>query len=213
MRRADGFTLMEVLVASMIVGIIGVAFASFYLAMVNSFSWASSETVLQRQGGLALETIARQARRASTIATGCAPAGSLGDSLQLTVVAPLSGAGTYCYYAGTGTNGATTGALCERFTPAAGGASACRDLLGEGQGALARKTLQSSLTVIRQSSPANPACPRRSVAGQPAGVALAVNDYCLILTTPASAPGIEVAFAISDGLAIRTFAATVNRRN
>jgi prepilin-type N-terminal cleavage/methylation domain-containing protein len=213
MRRPGGFTLIEVLVASMIVGIIGVAFASFYLAMVNSFSWTSSENVLQRQGGLALETIARQARRASSISTGCAPGGSLGDSLQLTVAAPLSGAGTYCYYAGTGANGATTGALCERFTPAAGGASACRDLLGEGQGGLIRKTVQARLEVIRQSSPANPACPRRSMAGQPAGVALAVNDYCLILTTPAAAPGIEVAFAISDGLAVRTFAATVNRRN
>jgi prepilin-type N-terminal cleavage/methylation domain-containing protein len=213
MRRAGGFTLIEVLVAAMLVGIIGVAFASFYLAMVNSFSWTSSENVLQRQGGLALDTIARQARRASTIATGCAPAGSLGDSLQLTVTAPLSGAGTYCYYAGTGGNGAATGALCERFTPAAGGASGCRDLLGEGQGGLLRKTLQSQLTVIRQTSPAHPACPRRSAAGVPAGVALAVNDYCLILTTPTTAPGIEVAFAITDGLAVRTFAATFNRRN
>src|SRR5262245_31495016 len=87
-----GVTILEALVASVVVAFAGLALTSFYLAMVNSFAWAHSETVLQRQGSLVLDVIGRQSRRASNVAAGCAPAGSVGDSLQVTVAAPLSGA-------------------------------------------------------------------------------------------------------------------------
>jgi Tfp pilus assembly protein PilW len=207
-----GVTIIEALVASVVVAFAGLALTSFYLAMVNSFAWAQSETVLQRQGSLVLDVIGRQSRRASSVAAGCAPAGSVGDSLQVTVSAPLSGAGTYCYYAGTGANGAVAGALCERFTPAAGAAGSCRDLL-DGQGGLARRALQSRLTLLHQTNPVDPTCPRRSAPGQPLGVPLAATEYCLVLASSPSVNGVEVGFTIGDGMASRQFAATFNLRN
>jgi prepilin-type N-terminal cleavage/methylation domain-containing protein len=213
MKDQRGFTLVELLVASLIGAIAAMAMGSFYVAMVNSFAWAGSETVLQRQGGLALDAIGNKVRQASGVGAACAPAGTAGTSLRITISPPLAGAGDYCYYAGSGANGATAGALCERYTSPAGVAAPCRDLLSEGQGGLARKTRQARLTILTQTAPGSAACPRLAVAGAPGGTPLAAGQPCLILSSPAGAASVELAVAITDGMAVREFAATFNFRN
>jgi pilin/secretion family protein with methylation motif len=217
MRNVRGVTILELLVATLVGAIAAMALSSFYVALANSFAWAGSETVLQRQGGLALDAIGHRVRRASAVAASCAPAGSVGFSLDVTVkipgAAPPTDEAHYCYYAGSGANGATAGALCERYTSPAGVVGACRNLLNEGQGALLRKSRQARLTLLTQTSPASAACPRVPTAGTPGGTALAAGQPCLVLTAPAGVPAVDVGMALTDGMAVREFAASFNYRN
>lgn len=213
MSSQRGFTLVELMVASAIGVIVLLGSMSMYLATTRAFAQSSSQVVLQRQGTLAVQQIAQQLRRASTLGTACAPAGTTGRSLLVTinntVPASLADAGTYCYYAGSGTNGAAAGALCERFTPVGGVAGSCRDLLAGPQAALVRQTGQTGISLVRQPTPADPGCPRHSDA--PA-TAIPGGQYCLAVTL-AAADTADAGFAITDGLNGMTFNISLMLRN
>lgn len=223
-----GFTLVELIVAGAIGAVVLLAVFSMYRATRTSFEQAGSQTALQRQGTLALQAIQREAQRAATVAyNSCAPAGTTSRSLLLTVndttppSLPAAEIGDYCYYAGNGANGAAAGALCERFALNTGGVlgpfGPCRDLLGGPQASLVRQTGQAGVSLVVQSSPANPLCPRNTTdsAGSPVagGQAIAAGTQCLALGQVAGSTTGDVAFAITDGLNAMTFTATLMLRN
>ncbi len=225
-----GFTLVELIVVGALGAVVLLGVFSMYRATRTSFEQSSSQAYLQRQGPLALQAIQRQAQRASAstvqAAPGCAPTGTTGRSLLLTVPdtnpssLSVNETGDYCYYAGNGANGAAVGALCQRFTPDrgpnAGVAGACWDLLA-GQGALVRQTGQAGVSLIVQSNPSDPLCPRNTTdaAGTPVagGQAIAAGTRCLALGQVAGSTTGDVAFAITDGLNAMTFTASLMLRN
>lgn len=222
-----GVTLIELMVASAIGVVVLMGVFSMYGVTRTSFEQSSSQAYLQRQGTLALQALQRQAQRAATtIYNTCAPAGTTSRSLLLTVndttppSLPAAEIGDYCYYAGNGANGAAAGALCERFALNTGGVlgpfGPCRNLLA-GQGALVRQTGQAGVSLITQSSPADPLCPRNTtdaggtlVSG---GQAIATGTHCLALGQVAGTTTGDVAFAITDGLNAMTFTASLMLRN
>lgn len=231
-RDERGVTLVELMLASAIGVVVLLGVFSMYRATRTSFEQSSSQAYLQRQGTLALQAIQRQAQRATTTTyNSCAPASTTSRSLLLTVsvtnpLAPLplpaAEIGDYCYFAGNGANGAAAGALCERFalmdipSGVLGPFGPCRDLLA-GQGALVRQTGQAGVSLITQSSPADPLCPRNTtdaggnlVSG---GQAIAAGTHCLALGQVAGSTTGDVAFAISDGLNAMTFTASLMLRN
>ena len=229
-RDERGVTLVELMLASAIGVVVLMGVFSMYGVTRTSFEQSSSQAYLQRQGTLALQAIQRQAQRASTstvqAAPGCAPTGTTGRSLLLTVndttpaSLPAAEIGDYCYYAGNGANGAAAGALCERFALNTGGVlgpfGPCRDLLS-GQGALVRQTGQAGVSLIVQSNPSDPLCPRNTTdaAGTPVagGQAIAAGTHCLALGQVAGSATGDVAFAITDGLNAMTFTASLMLRN
>ena len=228
-RRADqrGFTVIELLLAVAIGAVVLMGVFSMYRATANALRESSSQAALQRQGALALQAITRQALRASSIAFNtCAPAGTTSRSFQLAVTdttpASLAAAevGTYCYYAGNGANGAAVGALCQRLTPVGGVAGPCWNLLASPQPALIQQTAQPGVSLIPQTSPADPLCPKNptDAAGNPVagGQAIATGVHCLALGRSAGPGGQDmgdIAFAITDGFSSMTFTASLMLRN
>jgi prepilin-type N-terminal cleavage/methylation domain-containing protein len=222
-----GLTMVELLVAVAIGGVVLMGMFSLYRAAAYAFVEASSQAALQRQGTLALEAITSQGWRASTITFNtCAPAGTTSRSLQLTVndttpaSLPAAQLGTYCYYAGNGANGAPAGALCQQFTPVGGVADSCWNLLDGPQTELIRRTGQAGVWLVPQTNPATPVCPRNptDAAGNPVagGQAIANGVHCVALgqSTGAGAQDTgDVAFAITDGVNSMTFSASLMRRN
>lgn len=217
-----GFTLVELTLASVLGVVVLLGVFSLYLATTTAFDQSSSQATLQRQGTLAVDAIARQARRASAIARSCTPAAPAGTGrvLEFTIsdTTPLSDVGSYCYYAGTGTS---AGALCERFTPAGGAPRACSNLLGGPQSFLVRQTGQAGITLILQPNAACPRNTRDNTTGQPVttGEAIPAGQYCLALSVGPPAPvtpadtNADIAFAITNGLDVMTFTVSLTRRN
>lgn len=229
MNGQRGFSLIELTIASAIGTVVLLGVFSLYLATTTSFSQSSSQGYLQRQGTLTTDAIARRVRGASAIARSCtpsAPGGTTGRVLELTLSSPpnpLSEAGAYCYYAGNGGNGVAAGVFCERFTPTVGGAGPCRNLLAGPQSSLVRQTGQAGITLIQQTTPVDPRCPRntRDATGAPVslGEVIAAGQYCLGLSvgppppvTPADTNA-DIAFGITDGLDGMTFSVSLTRRN
>jgi prepilin-type N-terminal cleavage/methylation domain-containing protein len=222
-----GLTMVELLVAVAIGGVVLTGMFSLYRAAAYAFVEASSQAALQRQGTLALEAITSQGWRASTIAFNtCAPAGTTSRSLQLTVSdttpasLPAAQLGTYCYYAGNGANGAPAGALCQQFTPTGGVADPCWNLLDGPQAELLRRTGQAGVWLVQQTNPVTPVCPRNptDAAGNPVagGEAIASGAHCVALgqsTGPGGQDAGDVAFAITDGVNSMTFSASLMLRN
>ncbi|HXJ78983.1 MAG TPA: hypothetical protein VMS64_09905 [Candidatus Methylomirabilis sp.] len=223
-----GSTLLELLVAATIGVVVLLGMLSLYLATSTAFDESTSQVALQREGALALQVIMHQGVRASAVAFNtCGPAGSNSRSLQLTVTdttppsLPASQLGTYCYYAGNGSNGAPAGALCQSFTPAGGKTGPCWNLLGAPQpGLIQRAGAAAGVTLIQQTSPANPLCPRNptDTSGSPVagGQAIASGVHCLALarsTGPGGQATADIAFAITDGLNGMTFTASLMLRN
>lgn len=101
--------------------------------------------------------------------------------------------GTFCYRAGTGANNA--GALCQDS------GAGCRDLLAGLQTGAGFTRGLSRIALLRQPNPADPRCPP-----------VAAGQFCLTLA-PVGANAANVAFAITDGINVTTFTATVMRRN
>ena len=228
-RRPDqrGLTMVELLLAVSVGLVVLLGVFSMYRATANALNEASSQAALQRQGTLALQVITSQGWRASSIAFNtCAPAGTTSRSIQLTVSdtspasLPATQLGTYCYFAGNGANGAPAGALCQRFTPVGGVAGPCWNLLAGPQPALIRQTAQPGVSLIQQTNPADPLCPKNptDAAGSPVagGQALATGVHCLALgqsTGPGDQDTGDVAFAITDGVSSMTFTASLMLRN
>ena len=235
-----GFTLIEVLVAVGALGLLVVgALAFMYVATVRALDESSSQAALQRTGTLALQTITRQAQWATQMTLTCAnpavPAGTTGRSLEMYVTdnsllalgggivsLPAAQIGYYCFYAGNGSNGATAGALCQRFTPrpvggALGTAGGCWNLLAATQPGLYRPSGgQPGVFLVLQTSPVSPLCPTNTD-----GTAVANGQYCFALnqTSVTGSPltTADIAFAITDnptdssrGL---TFTASLLKRN
>jgi prepilin-type N-terminal cleavage/methylation domain-containing protein len=227
-RDDRGFTLAEMVVASAIGAIALLGMFTLYRSTTTAFNLSSSQAALQRTGTLALESIQRQGLRASTIAVaaapGCAPAGTTGRALQITVTDTTPStlaaeAGDYCYYAGLGTatNGAAAGALCQRFRPTGSVTwGSCRDLIGGPVGGLVRETGQRGVTLFTQPGAADTRCPNHSTntSGNPVsgGTAIAAGQRCLALGQVAGNMG-EIAFALTDGRNIMTFSGSLALRN
>jgi type IV pilus assembly protein PilW len=131
MRNARGFTLLELLVAIGVSGVVLFGLFSLYLMTTTSFAESDAQVWLQRQGTMALDEMARQIRRATATGTGCLGAGSL--QVQ-------NAGGTYCYYADD-----ETGSFCQNLDGAG-----CRNLLAGGP---------TTIGLARQTSPADPRCP------------------------------------------------------
>ena len=223
-RWADqrGFTLAELLVAAVVGAVALLGVFSLYRATTTAFNQSSSQAYLQRQGTLALQEIARQAQRATKpvivqAPPVCAPTGS--RSLQLQVIQtnpasiPAAEVGYYCYWA------SAAGQLCEGFSANPGSTGPCRDLFASSAGLL-RQTGQTKVKLFQQTNPADPRCPRNttnppgtSVAG---GVAIGQGAWCLALDQDTGITGStkgDVAFAITDGLDVMTFSASLMLRN
>jgi prepilin-type N-terminal cleavage/methylation domain-containing protein len=101
-RRARGFTLLELVIASVIFAIVGVAFGTFYLATVKGFERGSAQGFVQRVGSQVESELGRHLTRAvafhATWVTGQttgSPCGNSGASASLLFERPdLSGAVT-----------------------------------------------------------------------------------------------------------------------
>jgi prepilin-type N-terminal cleavage/methylation domain-containing protein len=170
MRDARGFTLVEVIVASLATGVILAGLSVLYLSASRAFTESDSQAVLQRQGTLALEEIARQVRSANTDLT-LVTCNDVANALRVT-----NSRGTYCYYAGG------EGQLCEAV-----GAN-CRNLLA---GAL------KPLALLRQ-PPADPRCPPGAPSNGYCLVATHTGDtQADFAFTIADAEGNATAFSIS----------------
>ena len=230
-----GFTMLELLVGVAAIGsIVLFGLGSMYMLTIRTFDVASSQASMQRVGSLAMETITRQAMRASPSPApdaNCIPGGVSGTSRTLLLrvtdtsgpnppvggYIPASQRGTYCYYAGNGTANAPAGALCQRLIADDGTTSACRNLLAAPQPDGGRVVRQTPLQLVRQTNPANSFCPRytTSTAGAPVnlGVAVTNTDYCLAISQVAGTLQGDIAFAITDGLNTMTFTSSLMRRN
>jgi len=223
-RPAGGFTVVELLISLLIAAVILFALSALYVATQHALANSVSHTVLQRQGQLALEEITRRAlsSRVDALTTSCAPAGSSGPSLLLTVEEPpTSGTNaTYCYYAGTGANGAVAGALCESRN-----AGPCRNLLGGGgttagggtPGGVAPAGVPTGIFLVAQTTPATTECP--SITDVTPSVVLAAAQRCFAAASVIEGGGSSrtgraiVAFAISDNVSVMTFGGTLRVRN
>jgi prepilin-type N-terminal cleavage/methylation domain-containing protein len=215
-----GFTLAELLVAAVVGAVVLLGLFSLYRATTTAFNQSSSQAYLQRQGTLALQEITRQAQRATKpiiveAPPVCAPAGSRSLKLQVSQTSPVASipsaeVGYYCYWA------SAAGQLCEGFSASSGPTGPCRDLLASSTGLL-RQTGQTKVTLILQTNPVDPRCPRNltnppgtQVAG---GVAIAAGGRCLVLDRDAGSTKGEVAFAITNGLDGMTFTTGLMLRN
>ena len=231
-RRADqaGFSLLEVLVGCLIGSVVLLGLGSLYAATVRAFSESSSQAALQRVGALTLQAISRQTQGASHVSLTCAnpavPANTTGRSLEAyvpTIPHPDSSDLTgdnngvyYCYYVGTGTNGAAAGALCQRRTPKASGAvgtaGTCWNLLAAPQpGAFRVASQTGGVSLIKQTSPVSRFCPTNTD-----GTAIATNLFCLALgqsTGPGGQDTGDLAFAITDGMNSMTITVSLTGRN
>ncbi|MGH7412340.1 MAG: PilW family protein [Candidatus Methylomirabilis sp.] len=110
MKNERGFTLVELLVTSFLVGVVLLGVSALYVATTRAFDESSSQAALQRQGTLVMEELARQVRSATAITT--TTCNGHAGSLQVTTAGV-----THCYYVGT------NGELCQYS------ASTCRNLL------------------------------------------------------------------------------------
>lgn len=110
MRNERGFTLVELLVAAFLAGVVLLGASSLYVATTRAFDESSSQAALQRQGTLVMEELARQVRSATVITT--TTCNGHANSLQVTTAGV-----THCYYVDAG------GELCQYS------ASTCRNLL------------------------------------------------------------------------------------
>ena len=211
-RWADqrGFTLAELLVAAVIGAVVLLGVFSLYRATTTSFNQSTSRAFLQRQGTLALQEIARQVQRSCPTSNPlCAQVGTCpAGALVVTVGVPTQ-IGTYCYYAAANLVGDTT--LMEQFNPKSGGSAITQDLLWPyrfnatgGASGLIRQTGKKGVYLLPQTSPADPRCPTGVTTGQP----------CLNLVAPAGPTATaDVSFAITDGLDIMSFTASLKQRN
>jgi type II secretory pathway pseudopilin PulG len=205
MRNERGFTLLELLVATLSAGIVILGLASLYLATTGAFAQSASQASLQRQGTLTLDQVSQVIRRGNTLTTGCAPAGTTGGSVGVTVTtvpALPTLDGFYCYYAGNGANGAPAGAFCQQWTPTGGVAQGCRDLLGANQPEIVRQGRLTGVTLLQQPAAPDPRCP-------PVGA----GQFCLTLAQPAGTNSVDIAFAVTDGLNALTFSVSLALRN
>lgn len=100
MRNERGFSMLELLVSSLVASMILIGLASLYFMTTRAFADSNSAVTLQRQGMLAMENLARQMRSAS--ASTIATCNGVANSLWVT-----NPTGTFCYYAGN------AGELCE----------------------------------------------------------------------------------------------------
>jgi prepilin-type N-terminal cleavage/methylation domain-containing protein len=142
MTSQRGFSLLELLVATMVGTIVAGGLLSLYLATTRSFGESNAQAVLQRQGALALEEIGRQVRRAvGPGAISLATCNGNGRSVQ--VATP---AGNVCYYANS------DGALCEFW------GTTCRNLLAGGL---------KTVVLLTQPATPDPRCPSGIPAGTP----------------------------------------------
>jgi type II secretory pathway pseudopilin PulG len=139
MTSQRGFSLVELLVAAMAATLVIAGLLSLYVATTRSFGESNAQVVLQRQGALALDEIARQVRQASAIRL--ADCNGVPNSVQVSTLA-----GTVCYY------GDDSGALCEFW------GATCRNLLAGGL---------KSVVLLTQSATPDPRCPSGIPAGAP----------------------------------------------
>jgi prepilin-type N-terminal cleavage/methylation domain-containing protein len=169
-----GFSLVELLVASMLGTLVAGGLLSFYVATTRTVVESNAQAALQRQGSLAVEEISRQVRSAVDPGdTGGLPAISLTtcNGVPGSVQVSTPSDGSVCYYADRG------GALCEYRDAKAG----CRNLLA---GGLKR------IVLLTQTSPADPRCPPTVAPGAPC--------FAMTPNAAASPTRVDVAFAIRD---------------
>jgi hypothetical protein len=191
MRDQRGFSVIEILLASLAGGIILLGLGSLYVAATRAFGEADSQASLQRQGTLALQEISRRIQSgAGSGAITTATCNGQANSVQVTTPD-----GTFCFYAGpAGT--ADTGKLCEYTV---GGDGGCRDLL---YGALQRRVPWSTqIALLIQPVSPSPNCPNGVAANKGCFVG-AVLDPDAITGTGTTA---ELQFAITDGLNVMSF--------
>jgi prepilin-type N-terminal cleavage/methylation domain-containing protein len=90
-----GVTMIELLVATAIGGVMLLGVTGFYLSALRFNAEGSSQTYLQRQGALVLDELARQIRPASALAI--ATCNGNANSLQVTNTAAGGGSQTLCF--------------------------------------------------------------------------------------------------------------------
>ena len=81
-----GFTLAEVLVASLVGAVVLLGIGSFYISVVNSYKRGNDQAFIQRQATLIQEGLARKILPAYQVATGpCGGGATTTDSLLVTL--------------------------------------------------------------------------------------------------------------------------------
>jgi prepilin-type N-terminal cleavage/methylation domain-containing protein len=179
MSNQRGFSLVEMLIAFLVAGILFLALGSMYVMTTRSFADSASQAALQRQGTLAMDEIARRVRNAApTPPTVPDPVKDIGQDYTVTTcngvavtrsVSINTPDGAICYYGGS------AGQLCEYL----GTGTACRNLLSGGL---------STVYLMTQTNPPDQRCPPGVAAGQP----------CLLLTAGAGGTSATVSFTIMD---------------
>jgi type IV pilus assembly protein PilW len=166
-----GFTLLELLIATLSGGIVLLGLFSLYVATHRSYLQTDSQAELQRKGTLAMEEIARQVRPATGLALGC----NGPNSLQVT-----NGSATRCYFAGT--DSSTAGQLCEVL-----GDSGCRNLLsGARVGIVLMKRPPPPATDTRCPPGGGSYCLALTVADTRADVGFAITDGTSVVSFSSS---------------------------
>jgi prepilin-type N-terminal cleavage/methylation domain-containing protein len=92
-RNPRGFTLVELLIAVGLVGVIFLGLGSFFLSGLRFHEDATLQADMQRQGGLVLEAMGAQIRRATTWTL--TPCGGMATALRI-----ANADGPYCFYQG-----------------------------------------------------------------------------------------------------------------
>lgn len=81
-----GFTLMEVLVASLVGAVVLLGIGSFYISMVNAYNRGNDQAFLQRQATMIQDELARRILPAYQVATGpCGGGTTTTNSLLVTL--------------------------------------------------------------------------------------------------------------------------------
>jgi prepilin-type N-terminal cleavage/methylation domain-containing protein len=224
MKNQRGFTLIEVLVATLASGAIVLGLASAYVAMARTLAQSSSQAALQRQGTLALAEIGQRVRSALSpnplgidAITDTATCRQQPNSVQ--VVVPVTDGfpnGTVCYYAGNlgqlWQANSTAGADCTDTT--------CWNLLSEKL--QSRPPGWTGISLLIQ--PGSPGEGEEGEGGGGGGGAAAPDPRCPLDRNGNPLPGgtpcfvmtkdsraeITVAFTITDGISVMPFRVTLS---